>query len=327
MTIKTNPEFGIELALTIPYAYYLHTQDKLSTVITSKGMKPFYYFCDDVREEFEKRTIDNSIAGLDNIPNNWIHHNALAVFGKDYSQLNEKEQHKANGVLDYTQWICPPYKEHYQNSEFNFDKPVIFITNKYNIEHGEEPFGYFNIQCLYDMFSYLTDKGYIVIYKRATNKEDFAIDQNEYNTLNSHLPGIKANVEGVGVIDDHKLTDFFENVYLLDHFTENKNYNEVQLKIMAQSHGFISVCGGNSILSSCFGKTMISYIHKGKELRPNYFDNNSYFKKLSGAKIIPIFDVISSINDLNIIKNYGHKINYSNKNNYNELLSTIKKEF
>ena len=52
MVIKTNPEFGIELALTIPYAYYLHTQNKLKTVITSKGMKPFYYFCNDVREEF-----------------------------------------------------------------------------------------------------------------------------------------------------------------------------------------------------------------------------------------------------------------------------------
>ena len=48
MIIKTNPEFGTELALTIPYAYYLHTQGKLDTVITSKGMKPFYYFCNEL---------------------------------------------------------------------------------------------------------------------------------------------------------------------------------------------------------------------------------------------------------------------------------------
>ena len=40
---------------------------------------------------------------------------------------------------------------------------------------------------------------------------------------------------------------------------------------MANCDYFISVCGGNSILSSYFGGTMISYIHKGKELRPNYF--------------------------------------------------------
>ena len=47
MIIKSNPEFGIELALVVPYAYWLHTQGKLDKVITSKGMKPFYYFCDE----------------------------------------------------------------------------------------------------------------------------------------------------------------------------------------------------------------------------------------------------------------------------------------
>ena len=73
MIVKTNPEFGVELALTMPYVYSLHKQGKLNTVITSKGMKPFYYFCDDVREEFNYRTIDNAAAGLNDIPNNWIH--------------------------------------------------------------------------------------------------------------------------------------------------------------------------------------------------------------------------------------------------------------
>ena len=124
--------------------------------------------------------------------------------------------------------------------------------NKYNIEHGEIPFGYFDIECLYNIFSYLTEEGYSVIYKRATNKEGFAIDQNEQNTLISNLEGIKANVEGVGVINDHQLTKYFENVYLLDDLITD-NYNLDQLKIMANSSGFISVCGGNSILSSCFG--------------------------------------------------------------------------
>ena len=57
MIIKSNPEFGIELALVVPYAYWLHTQGKLDKVITSKGMKPFYYFCDDVEESFNYRTI------------------------------------------------------------------------------------------------------------------------------------------------------------------------------------------------------------------------------------------------------------------------------
>ena len=41
MIIDTNPEFGIELTLVVPYAYWLHTQNKLEKVITSKGMRSF----------------------------------------------------------------------------------------------------------------------------------------------------------------------------------------------------------------------------------------------------------------------------------------------
>ena len=250
MTIKTNPEFGIELALTVPYAYWLHINGQLDNIITSKGMSPFYYFCNNVIEDFSERTIDNAAAGLNTLPNNWIH-------GID--SLNKP------AVLDYNQWLCPPYKEYYQNDEFIFDKPLVFITNKYNLEHGETPLGYFDIQCLYDMFNYLTEKGYKVIYKRAklTNPE-FTIDQNEINSIHMGYHNIQANVEGIGLINDYQLTEYFENVLLFDSIFENSkySYNETQLKVMANCDKFITVCGGNSILSSMFGGTVISYVHK-----------------------------------------------------------------
>ena len=102
MTIKTNPEFGVELVLTTPYAY--HNRDKVETIITSKGMKPFYYWCDDVREEFSERTIDNQAAGLDELPNNWIH------------GVNPLEE---PAVLDYSEWEVPPYREHYKNKNYD----------------------------------------------------------------------------------------------------------------------------------------------------------------------------------------------------------------
>ena len=44
--IDLNPEFGYEIACGIPYAYWLHQRGELDKVVTSKGMKPFYYFCD-----------------------------------------------------------------------------------------------------------------------------------------------------------------------------------------------------------------------------------------------------------------------------------------
>ena len=74
--------------------------------------------------------------------------------------MTVKEREEANGVLDYSQWTPPPYKEHYKNDRFKFDKPVIVISNRYNYEHGKFPRGFFDIQCLYDMFNYFTENGY-----------------------------------------------------------------------------------------------------------------------------------------------------------------------
>ena len=57
--LNINPEFSCEIQMVVPYAYWLHQRGELETIITSKGMKPFYYFCDDVREEHDFRSVDN----------------------------------------------------------------------------------------------------------------------------------------------------------------------------------------------------------------------------------------------------------------------------
>ena len=279
-------------------------------------MKPFYYFCDDVREEFTYRNIDNAAAGLNDLPNNWIH------------GINPLEE---PGVLDYSQWTPPPYKEKYKNDEIDFGKPIVFISNKYNLEHGQTPHGYFDIKCLHEMFSYLTTKGYAVVYKRVSNTEKhFTIDQNERDSLTVGYHNILAEVEGVGMMTDYDLTKYFPDVYLFDDVVDKYNhysYNEVQLKVMANTEKFITVCGGNSILSSFFDGTVISYVHKGKELRRNYFGKDSYIQKLSDANVIPIYDVIGKINDIELVKGYGHEINNTGTNDYTELLSEINKNF
>ena len=127
-------------------------------------MKPFYYFCDDVREDYQYRTIDNESYGLNRLPNNWIH--GIDSVG--------------NRSVRLLKWISPPYKEHYKNDEFTFEgKLTVFVTSKYNLEHGNPPLGFFDIKCLYEMFEYLTG-GYSVILQEDTNKKfRFTIDQNE----------------------------------------------------------------------------------------------------------------------------------------------------
>jgi hypothetical protein len=291
MVIDLNPEFGYELVCAAPYAYWLKEQGEYVKVVTSKGMKPFYWFCDEVEEKYTTRSVDNSSNGVQNLPNSWIHHNALAIFGKDYNLLTEEEQKQANGWLDYSQWVAPPYAEKYYKKEVPALSNYVIISNRFNLEHGQTPIGYFDIESLYTMFNLLTEKGYNIIYKRPRNTE-FATDPNELQNRD-----ILANVEGQGVITDYQLTEYFENVYLFDDIVNQVGgtYNEAQLAIYSSAEGFISMGGGSSILCSYFNKPVIIYVNTSKDIRPGYFEGESYFNKLSKAKVVPVVDTLDEI--------------------------------
>ena len=293
-TIKVNSEFATELVCVIPYTYWLHERGELEKVITSKGMKPFYYFCDDVEERFEIRTFDINTNGLRDVPNDWIHHNSYAVTRKNYSDLSVEEQSEVNGVLDYSKWTPPPYVDYYQTDEFNHLKPYVVINSNYNVEYGNDitkSLRYFDIKTLYDIFNYLTDKGYHVIYKRPNNTE-FTLDQNEVVTLSGKFI-LTANVQGAGVISDYDLCTYYDKVINLNLLKKDYtySYNELQMKLFSGAEGFISTNGGGGFLCSYFKKPVLFYIPHGKELRPGYMTNSSsYVKKLSNANIQIVLD-------------------------------------
>jgi len=311
MIIDVRPEFAYELACSIPYANWLHQRGELEKVITCNGMKPFYFFCDNVEERYVLRSIDNNTNGVQNLPNSWIHHNSVATLGKSYGELTEEEKIQANGWLDYSKWSPPNFKEKYFDPNISLPEKYIVISNRYNLEHGESPVGYFDITCLYNIFNTLTEKGYSVIYKRPKNTE-FATDPNEIKNMN-----ISANVEGIGVITDYDLVGMYENVFLIDDIIETigEGYNIGQLKIYSRSDGFISMGGGSSIFCSYFSKPVIIYVNTSGDVRPGYFDENSYFRKLSGSEVYPIIDLKHDI-----LKRGYH--DYSNL--YKQIENTIK---
>jgi hypothetical protein len=312
-TLRINSEFAHELILAIPYAYWLHENNLLKKVITSKGMKPFYYFCNDVEEKFESRTLNNDLAGLNDLPNSWPHHNSLSVNGKPYHELSEEEKNNINGVLDYSQWSPPKYKNYY--SDFNFNKkPYIVINNNYNIEFGKpisDSLRFFDIRSLYEIFNYLTEKGYTIIYKRPNNTE-FALDENEKDTINQNL-SLKADVEGVGVITDYELCEYYKdkviNLNILQKDYPQLSYNELQLRLFSNASGFITPNGGGGVLCGYFESPVVMHVPHGKELRTGYLTNkNCYYNKLSNNKLYPVFDI-------------------DNKSNYQKIIKQIKKVF
>ena len=298
-TITVNCEFASELVCVIPYANWLHQNNQLERVITSKGMSPFYYFCDDIEERFDYRTFDINTNGLNDVPNNWIHHNTISVFGKNYSELTEERQSEANGVLDYSQWIPPLYKDYYKSEQFDDMKPYIVVNNNYNIEFGNditESRRYFDIPTLNDIFNYLNDEGYSVIYKRPNNTE-FTLDQNEMDTLSQGVTLLAHTT--AGVMSDYEMCDYYPNVYNVNDFDygDDYSYNEFQLECFSGADGFITTNGGGGILCAYFGKPVLFYVPHGKELREGYLTKeNSYIKKLSDSDIHVVLDK-DDIND------------------------------
>jgi hypothetical protein len=53
--------------------------------------------------------------------------------------------------------------------------------------------------------------------------------------------------------------------------------------------------GGSSILCSYFNKPVIIYVNTSKDIRPGYFEGESYFNKLSKAKVLPVVDTLDEI--------------------------------
>jgi hypothetical protein len=320
-TIQCNPEFGCEIACAIPYINWLYQHDKLEKVYTVKDMRPFYHFLPDemIIEHFNERTLDNSVS-LKDVPNQWIHHNAKAVTGKEYDELTPEEQRNVNGVLDYSEWTAPEYSTYYSTKMPRLtDKPYVVIFNKFALEHGNMPIGYFDMIMLQQIVEYLTQQGYAVVYRRPSN-HDYVQDQNEVNSVHIDLInqyGIKAYNNDNDIIDDKQLMSYYSDCFLLEDLYEKSNIeskNEFELSLYSNAAGFITVNGGNCVLASIFGKPIVVYACEGKEMRDNYFNDNCYFKKFANAPIYPILDPKEDI------KKYDTR-------KYDEVINTIKTVF
>jgi hypothetical protein len=268
-TVNCNAEFSIELVLAVPYAYWLHTNGLLEKTISVKDTKTLYYFSDNHEERYEFRTVNNEFA-LQGIPNTWIHHNPAVSNGRP-------------GILDFTQWQMPPFKQHYKNDIFVYDKPLFIVSNKYAQEWGHGPVNYLDIECLYHIFDYLKDK-YTIVYKRPKSS-DYISDENEMAPIGD----IKAIVNDVETTDYDLARQMGVIVFqdLLNQHPE-MSFNELQFKLYANCDSYISVQGGNSHICALFGSYNLNYIVEGKELRPGYFDKETWYYKMNNCETIPV---------------------------------------
>ncbi|KKK97775.1 hypothetical protein LCGC14_2649360, partial [marine sediment metagenome] len=166
-----------------------------------------------------------------------------------------------------------PYKEHYKNDQFVYDKPILVVANKYNKEWFSDPVNYLDAGTLCKIFDKCS--GYEVFYNRAIPDnlldDQGIMDLGEYEVIKERHPEVRFL---------HELSG---------------DYNLNQMRVYANCDRFISVQGGNSILASYFGGMNIIYAVKGRELGCGFYDK---LDKLSGCEIVHVMKYKDLLSEL-----------------------------
>ena len=235
-----NIEFGYELLSAIPYAKWLQENGQLTETESAFDTAPLYYFSPKHKENKGQRLWGNMLKAKE-LPNIGIH---------TYN-------------FDFSKFANPGYKEHFKNDEFVYDKPIVCICNRYNVEWGEKAYNYFNVDVLADMFEKLKDK-FQIIY--------FAVD----------IPAeFYDGVTPLELADRLLIQNRFPEVIIFQDLIK-KSWNETILKVFANCEYFITMNGGYSILSAMFGGKNIIYSKKCRELQVKSFKR--WYPKFAGQR-------------------------------------------
>lgn len=246
--IMYDGEFSPELKFVLPFAYWHHLNGTLARTVGCTHTRALYFFSPHHEERFTERHFNDFHFQLE-IPNS--------------------EDHDIR--YDLSKWAPVPLKAQYRNPHFVFDRPLVVIANRYNMEWGGPPVSYFSIDDLRTLIRMLTPH-YRVIYNRPSptaivNDESAVLDLGEKTVLRSEFPEVL-------LLED-----------LMDHpVARPTDLNTLQLMVYANCDRFISIHGGTATLASYFGGVNIILSVKGHE---HYFGEfKTIYPKLSNARIL-----------------------------------------
>ncbi len=245
--IDFQGEFDQEIRYVIPFAYWHFLNGTLAKTISCKNTSDFYFFSENHEEKYTERVWQKSYDTYD-VPN---------------------MTHSAS--FSYKKWARVPFKKHYANDRFKFEKPILVIANKYNIEWDQPPINFFSIELLNKLIIGLKDK-FQIIYNRPLSTQIVSdnsdiLDLHEYEWLKENYPDV-----------------ILMNDLYLKHKSTLKSFNQLQMQVYANCENFISVHGGTAALASCFEGTNIILSKCGIEHDLGEF--NTIIPALSGAKIL-----------------------------------------
>lgn len=244
--ISFKGEFAPELQFVLPFAYWHYKNGTLKSTYSSKYTKELYFFSQDHHEEFTERTNEG----------NYNFEVPRILYSHDYNMKK---------------WLAVPLKAQYQNDIYKYDKPILIIANRYNMEWDGPPISFYGIPLLDFMISNLKEE-FTIIYNRP-KPENITIDNSDIYDLNEFEWLKEAHPEVVLMEDLYKENKGYA-----------KNFNHLQLMVYANANYFISVHGGTAALASYFGGINLIISKQGPEHHFNCYQN--LYPKLSGAKIL-----------------------------------------
>jgi hypothetical protein len=244
--IEYHGEFQQELTFVLPFAYWHFLNGTLQKTISCDDTKEFYFFSDNHEELHKKRDWRNNAKTF------------------EFPNMTHSDS------FTYKKWARVPLKQHYKNDVIVFDKPILVIANKFNIEWENDPINFLDVSTL-DRIIRLCKHKYQIIYNRPSATQIVSdgsdiLDLEDYGWLRSNYPDVV----------------LMNDLYMKYQSTVN-NFNHLQLMVYANCERFLSVHGGTATLASYFGGINIIFSKSGLEHLFNEFD--TIFPNLSGAKI------------------------------------------
>lgn len=249
-----NIEFGYELISVLPYAYYLHKTNQLTGTVSGNDTESLYYFS-------PKHTINPETRNFHNI-----------------SKVNAPNRKIHVPRLVKSQFLPPPLKQQYQNKiDFRFEKEVVIICNRHNIEWSTRAINYFDLPTLVKMFELLQDK-YQIVYINVEGRPE----------LYDNAPPEK--------LGDFELLKKYPKVINFHEIVKEHSFNYTQLCLFSQCSKFITMNGGHAILAAYFGGENIIMSKPGtpqaQELKQDVNSFYRWYKDFGGQRVIHVPDEV-----------------------------------
>ena len=225
--LEYTGEYGAELTTFIPFVAWLNQEGflKQRKIVSYKGMRPYYFFLSN--EQFSEK----------NEKRHWL--------AEKYRYWPSSSTYTATA----SRWhVYPNYRKHYQDAGPSFEKPIIFIQNKFIMEWGLGPINYIPLMSL-GYFLEQTKHQFTVIYSRPTPKAQ----NSDYSTdMNDELD-----------YPDRSILQEFKHTIDLEDLCKNNglHYNQTKLEIMAKANIFLGVQGGGSHAIAYFDNSLLLLLH------------------------------------------------------------------